>query len=228
MREENMTAAETRYKACFFCEGERGTNYSVSELGGFAGSALAEATGRADVGRQKDKEAREKAEREAAKNKGDTGQSGEGFINALGAGLIRIKNDLKDLWDGIGGIASRTLGLLRYGEISNSSDYNMTDDEYSEWMKYKNEQAAKGIEVANGKFEMRDMVEYGSLKYYEAKSVLDDDIIFVTKTEGKGKTAISYTGGVVDPNATKTVFDAVRFDKDGNSIASESFKANVE
>jgi len=40
MREENMTAAETRFMACFFCEGERGTNYSVSELGGFAGSAL--------------------------------------------------------------------------------------------------------------------------------------------------------------------------------------------
>ena len=35
-----MTAAETRYKACFFCEGERGTNYSVSEIGGFAGQTL--------------------------------------------------------------------------------------------------------------------------------------------------------------------------------------------
>jgi len=121
-----MTAAETRYKACFFCEGERGTNYSVSELGGFAGSALAELTGRADIGRQKDEEAKKKAEAEAAKNK--SGQNGppvsaaEGFVNALGAGLIRIKNDLKDLWDGLKGIGE---------SVKNWSDDKgfMTDDE---------------------------------------------------------------------------------------------------
>jgi|GEM_PF-1365384 len=93
-------------------------NYSVSELGGFAGQVLSEGTGRAAIGRQKDEEARKKAEaekkkaEEAAKKNGDTGQSGEGFINALGAGLIRIKNDLKDLWDGLKGIGESVGNLV--------------------------------------------------------------------------------------------------------------------
>ena len=70
-----------------------GMNYSVSELGSFAGQVLSEGTGRAAIGRQKDEEAKKKAEAEAAKNK--SGQNvppssaAEGFVNALGAGLIR-------------------------------------------------------------------------------------------------------------------------------------------
>ena len=63
MREENMTAAETRYKACFFCEGERGTNYSASDLGGFTGSLAMGAAGHF-YQKKKNNEAVEEAEKE--------------------------------------------------------------------------------------------------------------------------------------------------------------------
>ncbi len=36
----------------------------------------------------------------------------EGFVNALGAGLIRIKNDLKDLWDGLKGLGESVGNLV--------------------------------------------------------------------------------------------------------------------
>ncbi|MBP8084187.1 MAG: hypothetical protein KAZ87_13395 [Spirochaetes bacterium] len=102
-----------------------GMNYSVSELGGFAGQTLAELTGREDVGREKineekrkAQEAAEKAE-EAAKRNGETSQAGEGFINALGAGLIRIKNDLAGLWNSLKGIGE-SLGNLVTGKGFNT------------------------------------------------------------------------------------------------------------
>ena len=187
-----------------------GMNYSVSELGGFAGSALAELTGRADIGRQKDEEAKKKAEAEkkkaeaeAAKNK--SGQNvppssaAEGFVNALGAGLIRIKNDLKDLWDGLTNFGERL------GNLVTGNGFN-TDKEIVN-------ARIKGA-IASG-----NSMEYGTDAYYQAKAAMHD----VKITESKGVKTITETS---DDGMTKKT--TVMSEKDGMYQEREESFATVD
>ena len=134
-------------------------NYSVSELGGFAGSALAELTGRADIGRQKDEEAKKKAEAEAAKNK--SGQNvppvsaAEGFVNALGAGLIRIKNDLEKLWNGLTGDGFNTNDELKQMEEGKKQAIAAA---LGEWDKMKTEDMSQDI-LSNFNADSREVTD---------------------------------------------------------------------
>jgi len=224
-----------------------GMNYSVSELGGFAGSALAELTGRADIGRQKDEEARKKAEAEAAKNK--SGQNGppvsaaEGFVNALGAGLIRIKNDLKDLWDGLKGIGE-SVGNLVGGKGFNT-DAELTEQSkqlVEEYLKIKDMTLLAGVgdanmasaaEAAARKAEIldelrgKDPAAWEILQDVNAKNRTDDTIYGPMIGNGKYKSegSIPFISdvmpyGEVYLSAIKTAFEGLLGnDKLGNSLA---------
>ena len=63
------------------------------------------------------------AAKEAEKNKGKVpgSQAGEGLINALGAGLIRIKEDIKKFWEGLKGIGESFVNLVT-GKGFNTDD----------------------------------------------------------------------------------------------------------
>jgi len=180
-----------------------GMNYTVSELGGFAGQVLSEGTGRAAIGRQKDEEAKKKAEAEAAKNK--SGQNvppssaAEGFVNALGAGLIRIKNDLKDLWDGLTNFGERL------GNLVTGNGFN-TDKEIVN-------ARIKGA-IASG-----NSMEYGTDAYYQAKAAMHD----VKITESKGVKTITETS---DDGMTKKT--TVMSKKDGMYQEREESFATVD
>ncbi|MBP9024278.1 MAG: cell envelope integrity protein TolA [Spirochaetes bacterium] len=76
--------------------------------------------------------------------------TGEGFINALGAGLIRIKNDLKDLWDGLKGIGE-SVGNLVGGKGFNT-DAELTEQSkqlVEEYLKIKDMTLLAGVGDAN-------------------------------------------------------------------------------
>ncbi|HOF35062.1 MAG TPA: hypothetical protein PK624_13490 [Spirochaetota bacterium] len=143
-----------------------GMNYSVSELGGFAGQVLSEGTGRAAIGRQKDEEAKKKAEAEkkkaeaeAAKNK--SGQNvppvsaAEGFVNALGAGLIRIKNDLEKLWNGLTGDGFNTNDELKQMEEGKKQAIAAA---LGEWDKMKTQDMSQDI-LSNFNADSREVTD---------------------------------------------------------------------
>ena len=224
-----------------------GTGYQVSELGGFAGQVLSEATGRADIGRQKAEEAKKKAEAEAAKNK--SGQNvppssaGEGFVNALGAGLIRIKNDLKDLWNGLKGIGE-SVGNLVGGKGFNT-DAELTEQSkqlVEEYLKIKDMTLLAGVgdanmasaaEAAARKAEIldelrgKDPAAWEILQDVNAKNRTDDTIYGPMIGNGKYKSegSIPFISdvmpyGEVYLSAIKTAFEGLLGDdKLGNSLA---------
>ncbi|MBP8084190.1 MAG: hypothetical protein KAZ87_13410 [Spirochaetes bacterium] len=117
----------------------------------------------------------------------------------MGAGLIRIKNDLKDLWDGLTNFGER-LGNLITGEGFN------TDREIIN-------ARIKGA-IASG-----NSMEYGTDAYYQAKAAMHD----VKITESKGVKTITETS---DDGMTKKT--TVMSEKDGMYQEREESYATID